>query len=145
MARAPTKKSRMIASASLLLVAAGLVLDGWFSPPIPPVNTPLFGFAAIALMQIAKQTREAEGQEIPDSVLKNGAWIANTEVLLAAICGLGVSLTLGMVVLGASKPLQQVATIGTLSVFAATAVVFQFTRARFDALMSAATTTAGGV
>jgi len=50
-----------------------------------------------------------------------------------------------MVVLGASKPLQQVATIGTLSVFAATAVVFQFTRARFDALMSAATTTAGGV
>jgi len=73
MARAPTKKSRMIASASLLLVAAGLVLDGWFSPPIPPVNTPLFGFAAIALMQIAKQTREAEGQEIPDSVLKNGA------------------------------------------------------------------------
>lgn len=118
-------------------IAVGLVLDAWFSPPLPPMSTPLLGAVAVVLMQLAKQTREAEGKEIPASVMKDGAWIANTEVLLSLICALCVFATLGMKMSGTSKPFQQAATIATLSAFAFTAVVFRFTRARFDALMIA--------
>jgi hypothetical protein len=136
MAKAPTKKSRMFALAGASVVIAALVLDAWFSPPLPPISTPIFGLVVVMLMQLAKQTREADGVQIPDVVTKESASIANSEVLLSIICGLGVLASLGMS--GVSKQYERVAVVATLCFFAFTAVVFRFTRARFDALMRAA-------
>ncbi|MBS0411603.1 MAG: hypothetical protein JSR86_16925 [Proteobacteria bacterium] len=88
-------------------------------------------------MLLAKQTREAEGQEIPERVMKEGAWIANTEVSLALLCGLGTAAAIFIEVNGMSKPSQRAVTIGTLLIFAVTMVVYRFTRTRFEALMAA--------
>jgi len=128
----------MIALAGAAVVVLGLVLDAWFSPPLPPVNTPVLGLVTIGLMQLAKQTREAEGREIPESVTRNGAWIANTEVLFGLLCGLGTTASLCMEIFGAPKSSQRALTVATLFIFAVTTVVFRFTRARFDVLMNEA-------
>ncbi len=138
MAKAPTKKSRMFALAAVSLIIAALMLDAWLSPPLPPISTPIFSLVAVLLMQLAKQTREAEGVQIPEVVAKEGASIANTEVLLSIICGLGVFISIGTELSRAAKQYERVATVVTLCFFVFTAVVFRFTRARFDALMRAA-------
>src|ERR1700692_3393796 len=51
--RAPTNKSRLIAGAGMLMVAGALVLDGWFSPPLPPLSTPILGAIAVLFMYLA--------------------------------------------------------------------------------------------
>lgn len=138
MAKAPTKKSRMFALAAVSVVIAALVLDAWFSPPLPSVSAPIFGLVAVVLMQLAKRTREADGVQIPDTVASESTSIANTEAALAVICGLGVCISLGMELSRVPKTYAQAATVVTLCFFAFTALAFRFTRARFDALMKAA-------
>ena len=128
----------MIALVGVILVAVALVLDAWFSPPLLPISTPILGFVAAALMQLAKQTREADGAEIPEVVVKNGASIANTEALLSLVCGLLVCVTFVMAHMEMLKQYQQAATVATLSFFGLTSLLFRITRARFDALMKAA-------
>lgn len=138
MPKAPTKKSRMIANVGVGLIVVALVLDAWFSPPLPRLSTPALGLVALLMMQMAKQSREAEGVEIPVAVMNAGSWIANIEVAIALADGLCVMAILAMEVSGASTHYQQVATIATLVLFAMTIVAFRFTRARFDAMMKAA-------
>lgn len=142
MARAPTTKSRLIAFIGMAVLAAGLVFDAWLSPPLPPLGAPLLGAAAVGLMLLAKQMREADGQEIPEQVQREGAWIANTEVSLALLCALATAAPLFVEVNGMSKPSQRAATIGTLLTFAVTIGVFRYTRSRFDALIKAYAATA---
>ena len=127
MAKAPTKKSRMIAGAGLGLVALALVLDEWFSPPLPRLSIPALGLAAVVMMQIAKKIRETEGVEIHVAVIKAGSWIANIEVAIALADSLGVTAILAMEMSGVSRLYQQAATIGTL-------VLFAMTFARFASL-----------
>jgi hypothetical protein len=137
MLRAPTKKSRMNARASVALVAVALVLDGWFIPPLPRLSIPVLGLGAFVMMQIAKQTRETEGVEIPAEVIKAGGTIANVEVSLGLVGGLCVFAVLAMGMAGVPTLYRQLATVGTLLLFAVTLVIFRFTKARFDALMKA--------
>ena len=138
MPKAPTAKSRMIANGGAGLIAVGLILDAWFSPPIPRVSILLFGFVAVAIMQWAKQTREADGVVIPDSVMKSGVAIANTEISLALIDALCVMIVLGMEISDVAKSYEQIATGVALAMFAITFFVFRITRSRFDALMQVA-------
>jgi len=138
MAKAPTAKSRLIANGGVALIAVGLVLDAWFSPPIPRVSVLVLSLVAIVIMQLAKQAREADGVVIPASVAISGASIANAEVSLALIDGLCVMIVLGMELSGVPKFYQQIATGIALVMFAITFFVFRVTRNRFNALMQAA-------
>ena len=138
MAKYPTKKSRRFAWSGIILVVMGLVLDAWFSPPLPRISTPISGFVTLALMQLAKQTREADGAIIPEAVVKEGAAIANAEALLSILCAFGVFTCIGIELAGSPKQYARVATIVTLCCFGVTAAVLRFTRARYDALMRAA-------
>ena len=144
MIRAPTQKSRLIARTGMGLVACALVLDAWFSPPLPPFSTPIFSLVALGTMQWAKQIRESDGVEIPDSVMRDGKAIAYAEMTTVLACALGVGVVLTARNLGASKAVQQWATAGALCAFLVNVLVVRFTKPRFDALMLAAATRSPG-
>jgi hypothetical protein len=138
MLKAPTKKSRMIARAGAALIAIGLILDAWFSPPLPRLSIPILSFVVVTMMQWAKKVRESDGVEVPIAVVKRGSYIANIEVSFALADGLCVAGVLGAEITGASNLYRQIATVGTLALFVISFLVFRLTRARFEALMKAA-------
>lgn len=128
----------MIAGAGEGLIVIALVLDAWFSPPLPKVSLPVLGFLAVSIMQMAKKVRESEGVQIPAGVMKAGSRIAIIEATFAVAHGLCISMILIMELYRAPAAYRQIATTVTLLLFATGFVVFRFTRARYLSLMKAA-------
>jgi hypothetical protein len=135
MLRAPTRKSRLIARTGLVLVACGMVLDAWLRPPVPQLSAIVFSVVSVGMMQWAKQVRESDGQQIPESVVKSGAAVANIEAIAAVFCGLCVFAILAGRESGASKHFQRWETAASLFIFLGATILYAFTRAKFDALM----------
>jgi hypothetical protein len=127
----------MFADLGVSLIAIGLVLDAWFSPPLPRFSIPVLGLFAIFMMQISKLIREKNGIIIPDTVVTAAESIANVEAALSFADGVCVMAILAMEILRISVRYQQVATVGTLVLFAITFIFFRFTRKRFYGLMKA--------
>lgn len=137
MAKAPTRKSRLIAATGICLVGGALVLDAWFSPPLPRFSTPIFSLLAVGFMQWAKQVREYEGIDVPDDVMRRGKTIAYIEVASALACGFSVMTVLISQEFGLSKRLLQWETTAALLLFACMFTLLAVTRSRFDAMMAA--------
>lgn len=121
-----------------VLVGLGVpVLDAWFSPPLPRLDMRVAGLEALVFLHLADQARQ-KGQEIPESVMKNCAGLAKTELLVSLLCVLGLGVALGMDFFEEPKPYLRAATVAALSMFAITVAVLWYIKGRFDAVTSAA-------
>ena len=128
----------MIASAGMPLIAFGLVMDGWFSPP---ASKPSFLFLVLSRWFWCRKLSKLGNLKVLKSRIRScrlAAPIANIEVLMAVLNGLCVMTVLGMEVADSPKLYRQDVTIVTLVLIVITFVASRFTQASFDALLRAA-------
>lgn len=126
----------MYSFAGVMVGLGLLVTDAWFNPPLPRLDARVAALPILLFLHLANQSRR-EGQEAPETVMKDCAGLAKTELIFQLLCALGLVVALGMDYLGEPKPYVRVATVAALSMFAVTVAVLWYVKVRFDAAMRA--------
>lgn len=97
----------------------------------------LVALPMLLLLHLANQSRR-EGQEIPESVMKNCAWLAKMELFFQLLFVLAAAAAFIIDFFDEPKPYLRAATVAVLAMFAVTVAVLWYVKMRFDAAMGTA-------